>query len=112
MSNIRVISNYTQFKGMVEMLAMPIFSKLGAVGDLRRAVHADDDPVIFPIEEWAEPDGPQICSGELCSVQGKCEEKVVATTALSVYKTLCIQSDSVMATLFYLSSRRKIRVCF
>ena len=91
---------------------MPIFSKLGAVGDLRRAVHADDDPVIFPIEEWAEPDGPQICSGELCSEQGKCEEKVVATTALSVYKLLCIQSDSVMATLFYLSPRRKIRVCF
>ena len=100
MSNIRVISNNTQFKGMVEMVGDANLLETGAVGDLRRAVHADDDPAILPLEEWAGPDGPQICSGELCSEQGKCEKKVVATTALSVYKTLCIQSGSVMATLF------------
>ena len=52
MSNIRVISNNTQFKGMVEMVSDANLLETGAVGDLRRAVHADDDPAILPLEEW------------------------------------------------------------
>ena len=43
MSNIRVNSNNTQFKGMVEMVGDANLLKTGAVGDQRRAVHADDD---------------------------------------------------------------------